>query len=57
MRMWSSNLSPQSERATGMNGGEKRSSAQCCEKLSVSILLKADIENDGKGVKANDLGC
>lgn len=37
--------------------GKKLPSAQCCEKLSVNILLKADIENDGKGVKANDLGC
>lgn len=33
------------------------SSGRCCEKLSVNILLKEDKQNDGKGVKANALGC
>lgn len=51
------------ERATGMREKKKSvffpvlSSGRCCEKSSVNILLKEDKQNDGKGVKANALGC
>lgn len=52
------------EKATGMSGGVggagvegELSYVHCCEKLSANILLKADKQNDGKGVKANALGC